>query len=164
MARLLRIEWHDDAESLGKLYQAEKDLQNRRRLHALRLLRQERKMSDVAAIIGVDYRTVQEWVSWYRKGGVTEVLSHRHGGHSAQKRRLSTEQEAELKQAADAGEIRGIHDGVAWAKAHQVTYTYWGMRHVFHRLNLRRKVPRPRNPKASETEQEAWKKGGSGPN
>jgi transposase len=112
-------------------------------------------------IVGVHYRTLQEWIAWYRQGGIDEVVAHRHGGHSAQERRLRAEQEAELKRKADAGEIRSIADGVKWAQeSHQVTYSYWGMRHVFHRLQLKLKVPRPRNPKASAQEQETWKKGG----
>jgi transposase len=119
----------------------------------------------VSAIIGVHYRTVQDWLNWYRAGGINAVLAHRHGGHSGPARRLSAEQEAELKRKADAGEMRSIADGVKWAQeSHQVSYTYWGMRHVFHRLKLRLKVPRPHNPKASAQEQEAWKKGGSRPN
>jgi len=161
MARPLQIEWHEDAETLGAVYRSEKDVQNRKRLHGLWLIRQGRAMAEVADIIGVHYRTVQEWVSWYRQGGVKAVKAHRHGGKRAQKRRLSAEQEAELKQKADAGEIRSIADGVLWAQeSHQVHYTYWGMRYVFARLRLRHKVPRPRNPKASEAQQEAWKKGG----
>ena len=160
MARKLRIEWHEEVERLGALYQAEKDTQNRRRLHALWLVRQGRALTEVADIIGVDYRTLQEWLAWYRQGGVAAVLNHRHGGERARENRLSAEQEAELKAKADAGEVRRIADGVRWAQeSHQVDYSYWGMRHVFARLRLRRKVPRPQNPKASELEQAAWKKG-----
>jgi transposase len=71
---------------------------------------------------------------------------------------------AELKAAASAGQVRSIWDGVQWAQEqHDVRYTYWGMRGVFARLGLRKKVPRPRNPKASAEQQEAWKKGGSAP-
>jgi len=161
MSRRLEIEWQDDAVRLSNLYKSEKDVQKRKRLHALCLLRQGRSLEEVAKLLVMHYRTVQAWVGWYRQGGVEEVLGHRHGGHSAQARRLSAEQESELKAKADAGEIRSITDGVQWAQANQqVEYSYWGMRHVFHRLKLRLKVPRPRNPKASEAEQEAWKKGG----
>lgn len=161
MARKLQIEWHEDAERLGALYRAEKDTQNRKRLHALWLVRQGRALTEVAAIIGVHYRTIQEWLAWYRQGGVAAVLNHRHGGERDRESRLSAEQEAELQAKADAGEIRCIADGVRWAQeTHQVHYSYWGMRYVFARLRLRLKVPRPRNPKASEREQEAWKKGG----
>lgn len=161
MARKLQIEWHEDVERVGRLYRSEKDVQNRRRLHALWLVRQGRTMTEVAAIVGVDYRTLQEWLAWYRQGGLAAVLQHRHGGERARESRLSAEQAAELKAKADAGEIRRIADGVRWAQeTHQIEYSYWGMRYVFARLRLHLKVPRPRNPKASELEQEAWKKGG----
>jgi transposase len=77
---------------------------------------------------------------------------------------LSLEQMGELKAAASAGEVYSIQDGVKWAQGkHGVTYTYWGMRRVFARLELRKKVPRPRNPQASVEQQEAWKKEGSAP-
>ena len=159
MARELQIEWHETENELFQLYRQEEDRQNRTRLQALWLLRPGRTMKEVAGLVGVHYRTVQEWVAWYRKGGVDEVLQHRHGGHGGQERRLSEEQEADLKAQAEAGEIRTIHDGVAWAKAHGVDYTYWGMRWVFHRLGLRKKVPRQKAPQASAAEQEIWKKG-----
>jgi transposase len=73
---------------------------------------------------------------------------------------LSPAQEAELVAKAEAGEMRTIWDGVRWAReAHGVAYTYWGMRRVFARLGLKKKVPRPKSPKASAEEQAAWKKG-----
>jgi transposase len=160
VARRLQIDWHEDEQTLYKLYKQEKDRQNRTRLQALWLLRQGRSMFEVATLVGVHYRTVQEWVAWYRLGGVTEVLRHRHGGHGGAERRLTPEQEAELKAKAAAGEIRTVQDAVDWAKTvHQVDYTYWGMRWVFARLELKKKVPRPKSPKASAEEQEAWKKG-----
>jgi len=162
MAQKAQIEWQEDEQTLYQLYRQEKDYQNRTRLHALWLVRQGRTMKEAAQLVGVHHRTVQEWVSWYRQGDIAEVLSHRHGGHSGPKRRLTPEQEAELKAQAEAGELRTIWDGVAWAKQTQnVTYTYWGMRWVFERLDLRKKVPRSISPKASAEEQEAWKKGGS---
>ena len=160
MARKLQIKWQEEAEELKELYQKEKDHQNRTRLHALWLIRTEQSMSKVAPIVGVHYRTVQEWIAWYRIGGVAEVLKHRRGGHGGVKSRLTEGQEEELVSRSKAGEIHSIWDGVDWAaKEHQVSYTYWGMRSVFRRLDLAKKVPRPKSPKASEEDQEAWKKG-----
>jgi transposase len=157
----LQMEWEDEEETLRTAYRTAKDGQNRQHLHAILLIRQGKSIAETATILGVHYRTVQEWVSWYRQGGIEAVVSHRHGGRRSHARRLSQAQEAELKQKADAGEMHRIEDGVHWAQAnHQVEYTYWGMRHVFARLGLRQKVPRPRNPKASAVEQAAWKKGG----
>lgn len=161
MARPFELEWQEDEQTLYGLYKQAKDHQNRTRLQALWLLHQGRPLSQVAAIVGVHYRTVQEWVAWYRQGGVAEVLRHRHGGHGGQGRRLSREQEAELKAKAAAGDIRTIHEGVEWAKqTYQVDYSYWGMRWVFERLELKPKVPRPQAPQASVAQQEGWKKGG----
>ena len=92
---------------------------------------------------------------------MAEVLAHRHGGHGGAGRRLTPSQETELKAKAEAGEIRTLWDGVHWAQeAHGVKHTYWGMRRVFDRLGLKKKVPRPKSPKASAAQQEAWKKGG----
>jgi len=164
MSRRVQVVWQEDADELKELYQAEKDHQNRTRLQALWFLREGRTVDEVAGLIGNHPRTIQDWAAWYRKGGVAEVLRHRHGGHGGHEPRLTPHQESELKALAEKGEIRTIWDGVRWAKEQQVTYTYWGMRHVFERLGLKNKVPRPRNPKASAEEQEAWKKGGSVPN
>lgn len=161
MARRLQIDWQEDTQTLYELYKQEKEYQRRTRLHALWLLRQGQALRRVAALVGVHYRTIQEWLAWYREGDVVEVLRPRRGGHGGKERRLTAEQEAELKAKASAGEVRTIQDGVRWAKeTYQVEYTYWGMRWVFDRLGLKKKVPRPRNPKASVEQQEAWKKGG----
>ena len=159
--RPLRIDWHEDEQTLYRLYKQEKDHQNRTRLQALWLIRQGRSMKEVAQIVGVHYRTVQEWVAWYRQGGVDEVLRHRHGGHGGAKSRLTPEQEVALSEQAAQGEIHTVWEAVDWVeKQFGVKYTYWGMRGVFHRLELKNKVPRPISPKASEEVQEAWKKGG----
>lgn len=161
MARKLQIEWKESIETLRAAYRKAKDGQDRQRLHAILLIRQGKSIAETAELLAVHYRTVQEWVSWYRQGGIEAVLAHRHGGSRNHSRWLSDKQAAELKQKADAGEIRRIEEGVQWAQEnHQVGYTYWGMRHVFVRLGLRQKVPRPRNPKTSAVAQEAWKKGG----
>jgi len=161
MARRLQIDWQEDEQTLYTLYKREKDHQNRTRLHALWLLRQGQAMYQVAGLVGVHYRTVQEWVAWYRRGGVAEVLRHRHGWHASVQRRLTSEQEAALKAKAAKGEIRTRGEAVAWAKVtYGVEYSYWGMRWVFDRLGMKKKVPRPRSAKASAEEQESWKKGG----
>jgi transposase len=143
MTRRVQVEWQEDADELKKLYQAEKDHQNRTRLQGGWYLRQGRTVGAVAELIGKHPRTIQDWVAWYRKGGVAEVLRRCHGGHAGSEPRLTAQQENELNALAEKGEIRTVWDGVQWAKDQRVTYTYWGMRHVFERLKLRKKVPRP---------------------
>lgn len=160
MARQFQVDWQEDEATLFKLYKQESDHQKRSRLHALWLLRGGDSLQEVADSIGIHYRTLQSWVGWYRQGGVAEVCAHRHGGRGGPSAYLSQEQTAALTNKARAGELRSIHDGVAWAKkAHGIAYSYWGMRHVYERLGLKKKVPRPSSPKASNEARSAWKKG-----
>jgi transposase len=164
MPQRLQIEWQEDEATLKRRYLAEKDPQNRSRLQALWQLRRGRTTAEVADLVGKHPRTIQDWIAWYRQGGLEEVLGHRHGGHGGKESRLTGEQLEGLDAAASAGQVHSIQDGVQWAQEqYGVTYTYWGMRGVFARLDLRKKVPRPRNPKASAEQQEAWKKGDSAP-
>jgi transposase len=155
----LQVEWQETVDELKALYKAQRDVQGRTRVQALWYLRQGHTVNAVAERIGTHARTIQDWVAWYRGGGVAEVLRHQHGGRRDTTTRMTCDQAEELVSLAEQGKIRTIGDGVEWAQAQGVTYTYWGMRHVFERLRLKKKVPRPRNPQASAVEQEAWKKG-----
>lgn len=159
--RNLHIDWQEDEKRLYELYKREKDHQDRTRLQAFWLLRQGRTMKEVAQVVGVHYRTVQRWVSWYKEGGLQGVLKHRHGGSRGRRSKLTFQQEEALKEEACQGRFKTIWDGVKWVKeTFGVEYTYWGMRWVFNRLGLRKKVPRRVATQASKSEQEAWKKGG----
>ena len=82
IGRPFRVDWHpeDTPEALRAAYRAQQDTMLRTRLHGLWLVRSGRQMGEVASVVGVHYRTLQRWVSWYRKGGVDEVLSHRMKG------------------------------------------------------------------------------------
>ncbi len=160
MPRQFHVHWQEDEQTLFNLYKQAKDHQDRTRLQALWLLRRGHSLQEVADTVGIHYRTLQSWVGWYRQGGLDEVLAHRHGSHGGPARYLNQEQEAELKRKACSGELRSIQDGVVWAKeVHGIHYSYWGMRHVFERLKLTKKVPRPKSPKASAEAQEVWKRG-----
>lgn len=160
--RKMEVDWQEDEQTLYELYKQEQDHQDRTRLQALWLLRKGYKQTEVADVVGVHVRTVRRWVSWYREGGVAEILQRRHGGHDGAESFLTRAQEQALKDEARQGSFRTIWDGVRWVKkTYGIEYTYWGMRWVFARLDLKKKVPRQVAPQASEEEQEAWKKGGS---
>jgi transposase len=160
MGRPLQVDWQDSENDLRERYLEETDHQDRTRLQALWLTRKGRPMSEVAEIVGVCYESVRRWVDWYRSGGLEEVLSRRHGGSGGREPRLSEEDREKLVQKAERGELRIISDGVRWAREEAGTqYTYWGMRHVFERLDLKKKVPRQQSVGADPKQQEAWKKG-----
>lgn len=160
MGRRWHCEWQDSEDDLFQAYREATDTRLRSRLQALWQLRRGRTLADVAEWVGVQYRTVQTWVQWYRQGGLTEVRRRRQGGGSRAK--LTAAQADALKAYADTGAVRTRGDAIQWVSDHYgITYTSWGMRHVFSRLRLKKKVPRPQNPKASVADQTAWQKGGS---
>ena len=100
--RRLHIEWRaeDTPETLKEAWQAEREPAVKMRLHGLWMLRRGMSVSEVARALDVHYRTVRRWVSWYRTGGLDEVIAHRRGGKGGQSR-LSEEQ----------GQPLGVGDG-----------------------------------------------------
>ena len=160
MPRKLKVDWRHDEETLYEAYKQETDHQYRTRLHALWLVRCGHTATKTAEVVGVHRSSIRQWLDWYEEGGIEEVRDHRHGGSGGQTSRLTEEQEAALLDYAAEGNIHTIWDGVEWVQSEfGVEYTYWGMRHVFERLELRKKVPRPQSPEADPEAQEAWKKG-----
>src|SRR5688500_16305822 len=70
----------DTLEALREHYRQETKGEVRMRLHGLWLLRTGRRLREVAATVGVEYRTAQRWVGWYRTGGLAEVRRRKGGG------------------------------------------------------------------------------------
>lgn len=162
--RPLKIVWHEDAEQLGQLYRRERDGELRPRLHALWLLRQGyslRATAAFAALLGAHYVTVQQWVAWYREGGVSEVCSHKRGNPKGSTPRLNREQLAHLHQQASSGAFRTAQEIVQWVRQELgVTYTRWGIYSLLERLRYKAKVPRPLSSHTALEHQQEWKKGG----
>jgi transposase len=150
----------DTEEALRAAYRAEQRLDVRQRLQAVWLLRSgERRMREVATVLGVDYRSVQRWVAWYRDGGLEEVRSHHAGGYG-QTPRLTEEQQEQVAQEVATGRFRNTAGIRAWiAEAYGVQYTEGGMYSLLERLRCKPKIPRPLHQKANLAAQEAWKKG-----
>jgi transposase len=162
MARKLEIAWQDDAEQLFHLYRDEVEPELRTRFHALWLIRQGQTPTAAAQLVGVQLRTVRTWLRWYREGGTTTIRQHRQGGRQGKPALLTAEQCDELKAHTASGAVKTIDQAREWVETHfGVRYTYWGMRSLFERLRIGKKVPRPQADKAKPAEQEAWKKGGS---
>jgi transposase len=152
----------DDAAALKAAYGAERDAEVKPRLHALWLIRAGRRLGEVADVVGVDYRTVQRWVAWYRDGGLT-VVRARHMGGVGQAPRLTPEQQERVAREVATGRFRTAAEVRGWvAEAFRVTYTEGGMYSLLARLRLAPKVPRPVHERADPDAQDAWKKGGSG--
>jgi len=157
------VEWRagDDVGALQAAYRQEKRPDVKPRLQALWLLRGGRRLAEVAAVVGVEYRTAQRWVSWYRAGGLEAMRAHRQGGQG-QRPRLTPEQQATVTQEIATGRFHSIREIHHWiVDTFAVRYTEDGVESLVERLRAKPKVPRPLHPKADLAAQEQWKKGGS---
>jgi transposase len=160
MGRPLKISWHDDETALFQRYRAEKRPDLKPRLHALWLLRQGHSLTETARVLGVHYTSVQQWVAWYRRGGVAEVLSHRKVG-PGQTPWLTAAQQEQLRSQVAQGQFRTARGAVRWVKeTFGVEYKVKGMYSLLKRLKGKKKVPRPLATNTSLEAQEEWKKGG----
>lgn len=105
----------DTEKALRQVYRVERDVDVRQHLHALWLLRSgERRMDEVAGLVGTTDRTVQRWVAWYRTGRLAAVRTHRMGGYG-QTPRLTEEQLEHLAQEVATGRFRNALAIRAWA-------------------------------------------------
>jgi transposase len=161
--RKLQIEWAagDDAASLCRRYRRERRADVRPRLHALWLVRLGHTTREAAAVLGVDERTVQRWLAWYRAGGLAP-LEGRHAGGQGAPSFLTAQQQAELAEEVATGRFRTAAEIRRWvAERWGVRYTEGGMYALLHRLGCAPKVPRPVHEKVDHLAQARWKKGGS---
>jgi transposase len=161
MGRRLQVEWQESESELKQRYQHEKHGERRARLQALWLLRQGKRVADVVEVLGVNYRTVQDWVGWYRQGGLPEVLRRVRGYQvRGQPGYLTSLQQRALVARVKLGDFATVWAVRQWVEARWgIRYTYAGMWEVMTRLRLGLKVPGPQAEKASPTAQEGWKKG-----
>jgi transposase len=161
--RKFRVVWRDSAAELRARYREERDPQLARRWQALWLLREGRTLAETATLVGAAYRTVQDWVGWYRAGGLAEVARHRVGGLRRQLRPpLTPEQEAALVERAGTVGFATRQVALAWlAEQFGARLTMRQLERVIARPGLRLKVPRPISDRADPARQDAWKKGGS---
>lgn len=161
MGRHLEIQWEQSSEELKELYKKEPHPQRRTRLQALWHLRAGKRIEEVSEITGVSYRSVQQWLSWYREGGLSEVLRRVVGHHAkGAEPYLNPLQQKALVAKVQLGEFRTVWEVIEWVKARWgVSFSYKGMYGLMKRLGLGLKVPRPHSEKANAAQQSEWKKG-----
>jgi putative transposase len=159
MGRTLKIEWQETATDLKQRYRRERNSERKTRLHAFWQLRLGKTMKQVAQLVGVGYRTLQDWVAWYRHGGLAEVL-RRIKGHGNQGRpaKLTAIQQKALAAKVALGSFRNVWDAIEWVRDRwKVWYSYSGLLKCLKSLLCRLKVPRPRSVRAEIEAQNQWK-------
>ena len=161
IGRLVQVDWdpEDTPEALRTAYRAQQDTMFRTRLHVLWLLRSGRRIREVSTVLGVYYRTLQRWVSWYRAGGVKEVLSHRMKG-LGQPRFLSPDQERELTEEVASGRFRTGGEIKEWIESeYGVSFRVGSVYSLLARLGCSPRVPRGLHEKADVRAQDSRKEG-----
>ena len=117
--------------------------------------------AQVAAVMNVSRRTLQQWVHRYNTDGLEGLKDRRRPNH----RHLTDAQEQQLVRHLYAaaedpqGDIRRGEDVRQWINGHfGVLYSLNGIYDLLHRLGYRYLMPRPRHRKADRQAQEAFKK------
>ena len=159
--RILQIDWQEDEAALKRLYLAEKDAVVKPRLHLLWLVRSGKQVKEATETVGCHARTAQQWLAWYREGGVDTVRAKKGGNYKGAPSRLSLHQtQALISQANKDGFESGLAVRDYIAQTFGVTYTVGSIYSLLKRLKVKKKVPRPMNVKADQAVQDAYKKGG----
>ena len=159
MGRKFEIDWQETASDLKKRYRQERNSERRTRLHAFWQLRLGKSLKEVAELVGIGYRTLQDWVAWYRHGGLAEVLKRIKGhGNQGRPAKLNKLQEKALAAKVALGCFPTVWDIIRWVQDRwKIQYSYSGLLSCLQRLKFRLKVPRPRSVKADVVAQNKWK-------
>jgi len=162
MARSLQVDWTENAEELKQKYRAEKHYQRRERLFTLWHLRLGKQIKEVAEMTGTSERVIQRWVSWYRGGGLEEVMRRITGhGTIGASAYLTERQQKALAARVKLGDFSTVWNVMTWVEARWgIVYSYEGMRSVMKRNDCVLKVPRPQSEKANPQQQVDWQKRG----
>ena len=162
MARITRAALHLSAEEVKRRMQSDESAWQRSRwLIIYNALVDPRKAEEIAKHCGVSKATVHQVISSYNRLGAAAVLTAGKGGRHHEY--LSEEEEraflapfftrAEQGELATAGEIKQAFETRLGHRVPKST-----IYRLLDRHNWRKIIPRPRHPKASQEEQEQFKK------
>jgi len=159
----MHVEPHHTADELADLIRTERRAVVARRLRAIHLALLGDTAPDIAEDLRSSERAVRGWVARYNAGGPVALLDRPGRGRKSP---IPADREDELKARLRAGPtaadrvcaLRGedvrriLRDEFGIARSLAATYD------LLHRLGFEPLRPRPRHPKASDEQREAFKK------
>jgi len=150
----------EDEQSLLECERQQKHAKLRDRVRMLRLLKsgEARSLAAVAPMIGLSAAEVRYLFANYRKQGLSEFMRWRYGGNN---RYLTPQQEQQL--VARCSDTSNSFAGQADLQQYilqtfEVSYSQPGISMLCSRKKIKHKSGRPRNSKASEEQQQEYKK------
>lgn len=140
----------------------QKDFEVCLRIQGLRLVSEGNREEDVARVLGVGRRTLQDWIHRYREKGLVGL---RKGPFKGGQSKLTDEQKAELKKViAEGPEKAGLETG-AWTTSivvklvedmFGVSYHPDHMGKILHKLGFSVQYPNRKLSKADKVAQATW--------
>ena len=167
----MKVDWKDpsDGRRLSELVAAASNAKQRDRYRVVLIAGQglgdqaELDREGLARTVGRSRQFVDQWVGRYRKCGIDALTPKRQPGAA---RRLTEEQEAQLRAMLDAGPARD--EGIAAYNGPILRekikerfgkiYSLAGVYKLLHRLGYNDLMPRPHHPDADPAALEAFKK------
>jgi len=153
-----------DAGGLRRAAAVSRDADASRRMLALALVLDGRSRTEAAELCGMDRQTLRDWVHRYNAQGLPGLSDRRSPGA---RRRLSSEQEAEVAQWVRQGPTVSEHGVVRWRRIDLsrliearfgVHMAERSLSDVLRRLGFRRLSVRPRHPRHDAGAQQTHKK------
>jgi transposase len=151
-----------DVAELTRRTKSERRALQRDRYRATLLALEGKEAVEIAQMLGRSRRSVQDWVYWYRNGGVDNLLPGKSPGRPT---KLPREREAEFKTRLDAGPtpedgvctLRGKDAVLILEREFGAKYSLDGAYDLLERLGYSCLSPRPRHEKSDPQQMDHFK-------
>lgn len=159
----MQITEHDSLAALQRLAKTTPNARARIRFQGIVLGRQGETSAAIGKALGVDARSVREWVKRYNEGGAAALQEHPgRGRHSLLQDKDIALFRARIESGAQPKDgvcsLRGLDIQRILEEEFATTYTLNGVYRLLHRLGYSSLMPRPRHAQADKHRQEEFKK------
>jgi transposase len=128
------IHWKETRSEMFKLSVSEPNPELQIRFQTFTWMINGKSIEEVSEILEIDPRDVEQWLAWYRHGGLAEVRRHRQGSRG-RPTMLTAEQLKILKTKLSGGTLRTAQEVKDWVyEVFGVEYTRAGIKTLLQRM------------------------------